>query len=82
MPRGSCSNCGRSSDSSVAREYLLHDRDSIFARTLDESIGSLGLTVLTTTALTRHRIDGRLGVRARPVLGDLHHEYMLAPALM
>ena len=65
-----------------AREYLLRDRDSIFARTLDESIGSLGLTVLTTTALTRHRIDGRLGVRARPVLGDLHHEYMLAPALM
>ena len=65
-----------------AREYLLRDRDSIFARTLDESIGSLGLTVLTTTALTRHRIDGRLGVRARPVLGGLHHEYMLAPALI
>jgi hypothetical protein len=26
--------------------YLLHDRDSIFARSLDESIGRLGLAVL------------------------------------
>jgi len=30
--------------------------------------------------LTRHRIGERLGVRARPVLGGLHHEYLLAPA--
>jgi putative transposase len=29
-----------------AREYLIHDRDSIFARSLDESIRNLGLTVL------------------------------------
>ena len=27
-------------------EYLLHDRDSIFARHLDESIGRLGVKVL------------------------------------
>ena len=26
--------------------YLLHDRDSIFAKSLDESIGALGMTVL------------------------------------
>jgi transposase InsO family protein len=29
-----------------ARRYLIHDRDSIFARSLDESIGKLSLTVL------------------------------------
>jgi hypothetical protein len=29
-----------------ARGYLIHDRDSVFARTLDESSRSLGLTVL------------------------------------
>ena len=29
-----------------ARRYLIHDRDSIFARSLDESIRSLGMTVL------------------------------------
>ena len=29
-----------------ARGYLIHDRDSIFARSLDESIGNLGLSVL------------------------------------
>ena len=29
-----------------AHQYLIHDRDSIFARSLDESIRNLGLTVL------------------------------------
>ena len=29
-----------------ARRSLIHDRDSIFARNLDESIRNLGLTVL------------------------------------
>ena len=29
-----------------AHRYLLHDRDSIFARSLDESIRNLGMTVL------------------------------------
>ena len=29
-----------------AYRYLIHDRDSIFARQLDESIGALGLSVL------------------------------------
>ena len=132
-----------------ARRYLIHDRDSIFARSFDESIGNLGLTVLkspphnpqanaicervigtirrdcldwliplseshlrsalrawaghynhgrphmalgagvpdhpselapSTTRLTRHRIRERLGVRARSVLGGLHHEYLLVSA--
>jgi putative transposase len=132
-----------------AHRYLIHDRDSIFARSLDESIRSLGLTVLKSppqspkanaicervigtirrecldwliplseshlrlilrewaghynharphmalgpgvpdppsqlvpsdTRLTRHRIGERLRVRARSVLGGLHHEYLLAPA--
>jgi len=132
-----------------ACRYLIHDRDSIFARSLDESIRSIGLTVLKSppyspkanaicervigtirrecldwliplsethlrsilrswvahynhgrphmalgpgvpdptlvgvppaTPPTRHRIGERLGVRARSVLGGLHHEYRLAPA--
>jgi transposase InsO family protein len=134
-----------------AHRYLIHDRDSIFARCLDESIGDLGLTVLKSpphspkanaicervigtirrecldwliplseshlrtilsawvghynhgrphmalgpgvpdppsgvvppaTQPTRHRIGERLGVRARSVLGGLHHEYLLVPALV
>ena len=32
------------------------------------------------TPPTRHRIGERLGVRARSVLGGLHHEYLLTPA--
>jgi len=32
------------------------------------------------TRLTHHRIGERLGVRARSVLGGLHHEYLPAPA--
>jgi transposase InsO family protein len=133
-----------------ASRYLIHDRDSIFARSLDESIGNLGWTVLKSpphspkvnaicervigtirrecldwsiplseshlrsilslwvghynrgrahmalgpgvpdpplmvvppaTRLTRHRVDGRFGVRARSVLGGLHHEYLPAPVL-
>jgi len=32
------------------------------------------------TPLTRHRIGECLAVRARSVLGGLHHEYLLAPA--
>jgi transposase InsO family protein len=39
------------------------------------------MVVPPATPLTRHRIDGRFGVRARSVLGGLHHEYLLAPAL-
>ena len=37
--------------------------------------------VPSVTPLTRHRIGERLGVRGRSVLGGLHHEYLLAPAL-
>ena len=135
----------------ASRRYLIHDRDSIFARSLDESIRNLGLTVLKSpphsrkanaicermigtirrecldwliplseshlrlilrswaghynrgrphmalgpgvpdpplgvvlpaTPPTRHRIGERLSVRARSVLGGLHHEYLLAPALV
>jgi hypothetical protein len=40
-----------------------------------------GLVVLSATPVTRHRIGERLGVRARSVLGSLHHEYQLAAAL-
>jgi len=133
-----------------AHQYLIHDRDSIFARSLDDSIRNLGLTVLkspphspkanaicervigtirrecldwliplseshlrailrswaghynhgrphmalgpgvpdppaevvpSATPLARHRIGERLGVRVRSVLGGLHHEYLLVPAL-
>jgi hypothetical protein len=39
-----------------------------------------GLVVLPATPLTRHRIGERLAVRAKSVLGGLHHEYLLAPA--
>lgn len=130
--------------------YLIHDRDSIFARSLDESIENFGLTVLKSpphspkanaicervigtirrecldwliplselhlrsilkawvghynrgrphmalgpgvpdprsevarpaTSASRHRIGERLVVRARSLLGGLHHEYLLAPAM-
>jgi putative transposase len=37
--------------------------------------------VRPATQPTRHRISERLGVRARSVLGGLHHEYVLVPAL-
>ena len=37
--------------------------------------------VPSATPLTRHRIGEPLGVRARSVLGGLHHEYLLVPAL-
>ena len=133
-----------------AYRYLLHDRDSIFAKSLDESITNLGLTVLKSpphspkanaicervigtirrecldwlipvsalhlrsilkswvghynhgrqhmalgpglpdppsavaqlaTQSSRHRIGEHLVVHVRAVLGGLHHEYSLAPAL-
>jgi len=133
-----------------AHRYLIHDRDSIFAKSLDESIRNLRLTVLksppnspkanaicerviakirrecldwliplseshlrlilkswvdhynhgrphmalgpgvpdppsegvpSATQLSRHRIGERLVVRARSLLGGLHHEYLLAHAL-
>ena len=130
--------------------YLLHDRDSIFAKSLDQSIARLGMTVLKSpfrspkanaicervigtirrecldwmialteshlrsilkewvvhyngarphTALgpgvpdppalaafparqnkSRHRLDALLAMRARSVLGGLHHEYFLVGA--
>jgi hypothetical protein len=34
-----------------------------------------GLVVPSATPPTRHRIGERLGVRARSVLGGLHHEH-------
>jgi len=40
-----------------------------------------GFVVRSATPLTRHRIGERLGVRARSVLGGLHNEYVLVPAL-
>jgi putative transposase len=133
-----------------AYRYLLHDRDSIFARSFDESIKKLGITVLKSpphspkanaicervigtirrerldwliplpgshlrsilkswvdhcnhgrphmplgpgvpdprsgvacppAQLSRPHIAGRLVLRVRSILGGLHHEYSLAPAL-
>jgi hypothetical protein len=37
--------------------------------------------VPSETPPTRHRISERLAVRARSVLGGLHHEYLLVAAL-
>jgi transposase InsO family protein len=75
-----------------ARRYLIHDRGSIFARSLDDSIRNLGLTVLKSPPHSPkanaicERVLGtirreRLGVHVRSVLGGLHHEYLLMPAL-
>ncbi len=131
--------------------YLIHDRDSIFARNLDASIKNLGVTVLrspphspkanaicervigtmrreyldwliplseshlrsilksweghynhgrphmalgpgvpdppseivqSAIELSRHRIGERFVVRARSLLGGLHHEYLLVPTMV
>ena len=54
----------------------------VLARIVLRSLADLvGLVVLSATQPTRHRIGERLGVRARSVLGGLHHEYLLVPAL-
>jgi hypothetical protein len=62
---------------------LWHDRDVIaLARIVLRLFAYLaGLVVPSATPPTRHRIGERLEVRARSVLGGLHHEYPLAPAL-
>ena len=39
------------------------------------------VVVQSATPLTRHRIGEHRSVRARSVLGGLHHEYLLVPAL-
>ncbi len=35
--------------------YIIHDRDSIFAKYLDESIDSLGLKIMTSSSCLRNR---------------------------
>src|SRR5271166_983650 len=45
-PVGPCSKCAKRSASEERYQYLLHDRDSIFATHLDESMTRLGITVL------------------------------------
>jgi hypothetical protein len=40
-----------------------------------------GLVVPSAPPLTRRRIGERFGVRVRSLLGGLHHECLLAPAL-
>lgn len=131
--------------------YLIHDRDSIFAKSLDDSIDRLGLKIMKSpicspmanaicerligtirrecfdwlipiseahlrlllkewsihynrsrphmalgpgvpdpsaaavrplTQPSRHRIGEGLAVRAKSILGGLHHEYSLAPTLV
>jgi putative transposase len=47
--------------------FLIHDRDTIFSRDLDQSVRHLGLRVLKTPP--------DLCVLAHPILGGLHHEY-------
>ncbi len=37
--------------------------------------------VRPATQLSRHQIGGRLVLRVKSILGGLHHEYPLAPAL-
>ena len=133
-----------------AYRYLIHDRDSIFAKNLDDSIGRLGLKIMKSpicspmanaicerligtirrecldwlipiseahmrlllrewglhynrsrphmglgpgvpdppaaalppsTRPSSHRIGEGLAVRAKSILGGLHHEYSLVPAL-
>ena len=135
-----------------SHRYLLHDRDNIFAKHLDESIKALGLSILKSpprspkansicervigtirrecldwlipmteshlreilkcwvahynggrphsslgpnvpgppnTVVTsarpsnfRHRLGEGVAVRSKPVLGGLHHEYSLTPAIV
>jgi hypothetical protein len=51
------------------------------ARIVVRSIADMaGLVMPSATPLTRHRIGECLVVRARSVLGGLHHEYLPAPA--
>jgi transposase InsO family protein len=38
-------------------------------------------TMRPSTQLSRHQIPGRLVLRVKSILGGLHHEYSLAPAL-
>ena len=74
--------------------YLLHDRDSIFAEHLDESVKRLGIRVLKSPPgvpdpppayrdyqqpQSRHRREESYMIRAKSILGGLHHEYSLSP---
>jgi hypothetical protein len=38
-------------------------------------------TMRSSTQLSQHQIGGRLVLRVKSILGGLHHEYSLAPAL-
>src|SRR5216684_1454198 len=46
VPPGRCNSCVRPTGLQDQYKYLLHDRDSIFANHLDESIARLGVKVL------------------------------------
>jgi hypothetical protein len=61
---------------------LWHDRDVMgLARiVLRSAVDLAGFIVPSATPPTRHRLGEHLSVRARSVLGGLHHEYLLAPA--
>ena len=72
--------------------YLVRDRDYIYSRALDQVIGHLGLKTVRTPPRTpkrgsRHgyttgqRLPEPGMIRARVVLGGLHHEYSWATEL-
>ena len=64
-----------------AHRYLIHDRDSIFARHFDDSTQALGPKVVSVVpkSESRHRMAARAVVLTKSVLGGLHREYSLAP---
>jgi hypothetical protein len=68
--------------------FLIHDRDRIFAKHLDDSIRALGpgvpdpprATVVFPKTESRHRLPAGALVLAKSIVGGLHHEYYLATA--
>jgi len=48
--------------------YLIHDRDSLFAKHLDDSIRSLGLDVLKSPP--RNRLSGDLRKTREPIIAE------------
>jgi hypothetical protein len=72
----------------VAREYLIQDRDSIFAHHLDDSIRALGLAVLRAPFASpkanaiRERVIGTIGHILRSGRADDPTENRLPPVVI